>query len=190
MSPAAPRLPSGSGSDQLKVDWGVLSPELPRAQEGDKRGTPAAGNRLGSAGVVGRNADPGIGGASTPVLPQERPQRARPSAVHRSAGRRCCRPTRPGIRKPPHRADDRPVSETAPPANATAMLPGLADLWRMPHGRRKSISLSRDLRGGQCSITNDYRTQSAKQGCARELVGPACPLTLISAPGHMQCGHE
>src|SRR3954452_5017038 len=53
-------------------------------------------------------------------------------------------------------------------------------------GRRKSISLSRDLRGGQCSITHDYRTQSAKQGCARELVGPACPLTLISAPGHMR----
>src|SRR3954465_10969207 len=68
----------GSGSDQLEVDWGVLSPEPPRAQEGDKRGTPAAGNRLGSAGVVGRNADPGIGGASTPVLPEERPQRADP----------------------------------------------------------------------------------------------------------------
>src|SRR4051812_6837952 len=91
----------GSGSDQLKVDWGVLSPEPPRAQEGDKRGTPAAGNRLGSAGVVGRNADPGIGGASTPVLPQERPQRARPSAVTAPQAGRVAGPPSLGTRNPP-----------------------------------------------------------------------------------------
>jgi len=49
------------------VDERVLSPEPPRAQEGDKRGPLAASNHSGIAGVAGRKAGPRFGRSLDPM---------------------------------------------------------------------------------------------------------------------------
>jgi hypothetical protein len=58
---------TGLRSRPAVVHQRVLSPYLPRAQEGDKRGPCAAGHHLGIAGVADRKADPRPGRCLDPM---------------------------------------------------------------------------------------------------------------------------
>jgi hypothetical protein len=81
-----------------------------------------------------------------------RPDRARPAAARAGPACRAGFPLIPGLEP-----ESRLIAGTT--ARIRAALLGLADLREMPHGRPKSISLSRDLRSGECPITFDYRAQ-------------------------------
>ena len=76
---------SGLGIRPACGHQGVLSPEAPRAQEGDKRKPLAAHHQLGERVLRVESLAPSLDGARPFTPPEGRPERARPFEARRWA---------------------------------------------------------------------------------------------------------
>jgi hypothetical protein len=96
-APQTPSFRRAQGSDWLVVDEGVLSPDPPRAQEGDKRKPLAADHPLGIAGVVGQGRSQALLELRPYAWSARLPERARP-ITRRSARMLCGLPLHQGLK--------------------------------------------------------------------------------------------